>query len=69
MNTGIFMQSEILRNKRPHILCNVLEMKYPEYINRVGVKGDAWIGRSTGKQLRAEEIGCNCFRTRGSFWG
>lgn len=32
MNTGIFMLSEILRYKRPHILSNVLEMKYPEYI-------------------------------------
>lgn len=32
MNTVIFMLSEILRYKRPHILRNVLEMKYPEYI-------------------------------------
>lgn len=63
------MLSEILRYKRPYILCNVLEMKYPEYINKVRVKGDAWIDRSTSKQLMAEEIGCNCFRRRGSFWG
>ena len=32
MNTVIFMLSEILRYKRPHILRDVLEMKYPEYI-------------------------------------
>lgn len=36
MNTVIFMLSEILRYKRPHILRNVLEMKYPERSQREG---------------------------------